>query len=330
MTRSTQAPPLSTLLGPIASELERVNSWLDEQYRPDHPRLAPLVDHIRAFRGKQVRAAQVMLVAQGCGGIREEHLVVAGVVEMIHAATLVHDDLLDGAAERRGVDCVHQRWDAHTSVLLGDWIYARAFLRATELADTVCSRELAIATASVCQGEIRQNLSAGDFDLSEQEYLDQIDGKTAALFEAAGRLGAAYAGASEEVREACARHGLLAGRAFQMQDDLLDLVGDEDRVRKSLGTDWANGKMTLPMMRLRDRLDADAQEELRARFGTGEPRDVLFTEPFAAPMAEAVEQSKREIAETLDAACASLDALPVAEARELLVELTRFLGSRVR
>lgn len=330
MTRSTQAPPLATLLASISDDLKRVNAWLDARYQPDHPRLAPLVDHVRGFRGKQVRAAQVLLVAQGCGGVRDEHLVVAGVVEMIHAATLVHDDLLDGAEERRGMDCVHRRWDAHTSVLLGDWIYAQAFRQATELGDKLCSRELAQATARVCQGEIRQNLSAGDFDLSEQEYLDQIDGKTAALFEAAGRLAASYAGASEELSEGCARHGLLAGRAFQMQDDLLDLVGDEDRARKSLGTDWANGKMTLPLIRLRDALDDEGRESLRAMFGTGAPRSILLEGRFAESMASALERSRQEITDTLEDACSALAMLPVAEPREHLIDLTRFLGSRTR
>ena len=330
MTRSTQAPSLATLIASISDDLKRVNAWLDERYQPDHPRLAPLVEHLHGFRGKQVRAAQVFLVAQGCGGVREEHLVVAGVVEMIHAATLVHDDLLDGAAERRGIDCVHRRWDAHTSVVLGDWIYAQAFRQATELGDKLCSRELAVATARICQGEIRQNLTAGEFDLSEQEYLDQIDGKTAALFEAAGRLGAGYAGADEELRERCARHGLLAGRAFQMQDDLLDLVGDEDRARKSLGTDWANGKMTLPLMRLRDSLGEADRESLRELFGTGAPRSILLEGRFAEPMAAAVEVSRQEVTNTLEEACASLEALPVREPRQQLIDLTRFLGSRTR
>ena len=330
MTRSAQAPSLTLLLDTISSDLDRVNAWLDERYQPDHPRLAPLIEHVRGFRGKQVRAAQVMLVAQGCGGIRPEHTVVAGVVEMIHAATLVHDDLLDGAAERRGMDCVHRRWDAHSSVLLGDWIYAQAFLQATELSDNLCSRELARATARVCRGEIRQNLSAGDFDLDEAEYLDQIDGKTAALFEAAGRLGAAYAGADLELRERCARHGLLAGRAFQMQDDLLDLVGDEDRARKSLGTDWANGKMTLPLIRLRDALDEEQREALCAQFGTGAPREVLFDGPFAEALEDAVARSRAEIAETLEQSCQALEALPEAGPRQQLIDLTRFLGSRTR
>ncbi|MCH2102329.1 MAG: polyprenyl synthetase family protein [Planctomycetes bacterium] len=330
MTHSTEAPSLAPLIASISGDLKRVNTWLDARYQPDHPRLAPLLEHLHGFRGKQVRAAQVFLVAQGCGGVREEHLVVAGVVEMIHTATLVHDDLLDGAAERRGIDCVHRRWNPHTSVLLGDWIYAQAFRQATELDNKLCSRELALATARICQGEIRQNLSAGKFDLSEQEYFDQIDGKTAALFEAAGRLGAAYAGASDDLQENCARHGLLAGRAFQMQDDLLDLIGDEDRARKSLGTDWANGKMTLPLIRLRDALSKEDRAILCEQFGAGAPRSILLEGRFAEPMAAALEVAHKEIADTLDAACIALEALPAADPRGQLIGLTRFLGSRTR
>ncbi len=330
MTPSPQALDLNSLLATIAEPMEKVNQWLSQQYQPDSPRLQPLVEHVRKFKGKQVRAAQVMLIAQGCGKLTEHHVPLAGVVEMIHAATLVHDDLLDGAKERRGLDCTHVKWGAHASVLLGDWIYAQAFQRSTEFPDTTCSHELAKATAAVCLGEISQNLSCKDFELSEEEYIHQIDGKTAALFEAGSRLAAFYAGADRRVQDACARHGLLAGRAFQMMDDLLDLVGDQESAKKSLGTDWANGKMTLPLIRLRDMLPADARQRLEAGFGSGAPRSSLLEGEFAEPLEVALTKCRQEISNSLEEACQALDVLPVAQARECLVDLTRFLGSRNR
>lgn len=333
MSEPIQALDLGQLLTSIQGEMDRVNGWLEQQLTAsgtDEEPLQPLIDHLRRFRGKQLRAAQVLLVAGGCGRVTEDHIVVAGVIEMIHAATLVHDDLLDGATQRRGLDCAHVRWGAHASVLLGDWVYSKAFLRSTELADPTCSRWLARATGAVCRGEIHQNLTRGEFALSREAYLAQVDGKTAALFEAGGRLAAYTSGASLEVQNACARHGLLAGRAFQMVDDLLDLIGEQQRTGKSLGTDWANGKMTLPLLHLRDLLPAAERSRLQALFGNGDARTALLEGSFAEPLAEAIEISREEIMSTLNEACTQLDLLPRKEERQLLVELTRFLGHRSR
>jgi octaprenyl-diphosphate synthase len=328
--QSPQALDLNALLASISEPLSEVNEWLAQQYQAEHTRIAPLLDHVRRFKGKQIRAAQVLLMGQALENLNRNHIMVAGVLEMVHAATLVHDDLLDGASERRGLDCTHVRWGSHASVLLGDWIYAMAFRRSSEMDDQTCSQALASATAAVCLGEIRQNLSCMDFDLSEQEYLDQIDGKTGALFEAGGRLAAYYAGGDLEVQNACARYGLLAGRAFQMMDDVLDLVGDQQRVKKSLGTDWANGKMTLPLIRLRDSLPDSVREHLRESFGSGQPRSILLEGEFAGAMESALTMTRLEISGALDEACSVLSILPIKGPREHLIDLTRFLGQRNR
>ncbi len=333
MSEPTQALDLPLLLESIQDEMDQVNDWLEAQLAPagpDEVPLQPLIDHVHRFRGKQLRAAQVLLIARGCNRLVPDHIVVAGVIEMIHAATLVHDDLLDGAEKRRGLDCAHVRWGAHASVLLGDWVYSRAFMRSTELEDPTCSRWLAGATSAVCRGEIHQNLTRGEFDLDYSAYLAQVDGKTAALFEAGGRLAAYSSGASQKIQDACARHGLLAGRAFQMVDDLLDLIGDQERTGKSLGTDWANGKMTLPLIHLRELLQPADREELRRLFGRGEARRTLLEGSFSKALAAAVELSREEITRTLDEACLQLQALPNGDARQLLIELTRFLGRRSR
>ncbi len=324
----TPTTPLAQMLACIEGDLARLDAWLDRQFEADHPAIEPLVAYAGRFRGKRVRAAQVLLVAQACGEVREEHLTVAGVIEMIHAATLVHDDLLDEADQRRGLDCVHLEWGAHASVLLGDWIYSRAFLRSTELDDPACSRVLAEATGWVCRGEIHQNLTRGDFDLSEEDYVAQIDGKTAALYQAGGRLAAHYAGGCAEWQEAAARHGLLAGRAFQIIDDVLDLEGDEDRAGKSLGTDWARGKMTLPLIRLRAGLSEEDRESMRAAFGSGMERSELFRGPFGDPLRAQISATKAEAMELLEEAAAALQPLPDTPARQALLELTRFLGTR--
>ncbi|RMH04117.1 MAG: polyprenyl synthetase family protein [Planctomycetota bacterium] len=326
----TPSPTLESILSRIRPELARVDRWLDRQFEPDHPALAPLLAHAARFRGKRIRAAQVLLVGSACGGLTEAHIAVAGIIEMIHAATLVHDDLLDEAEQRRGLACVHLEWGSHTAVLLGDWIYARAFQRSTELDDPTCSRVLARATGRVCRGEIHQNLTRGDFELTEEDYLAQIDGKTAALYQAGGFLAAHYAGAGGDLAAAAGRHGLLAGRAFQIIDDVLDLEGDEERTGKSLGTDWARGKMTLPLIRLRDRLTGPERRRLGQAFGSGADRSVLFRGEFADPLREEIEATKSEAMRLLDEAAGALAPLPAHPAREALLELTRFLGTRRR
>jgi len=326
--QSAPARRLTELLAPVAGDLATVEGWLQSQFEPSDEALQPLLAHLGRFRGKRLRAAQVLLVGRACGGLRPVHVAVAGIIEMIHAATLVHDDLLDGARQRRGQPCLHERWGAHAAVLLGDWVYARAFLRSTGLEDGLCSRVLAEATGRVCRGEILQNLSRGRFDLTEEEYMEQIDGKTGALYEAGGRLAAAYAGAPEEVAAAAAAHGRDAGRAFQMMDDLLDLTGDPERVRKSLGTDWAGGKMTLPLIRLRERLAPGLRRRLETAFQAGGDPGILRREPFRGPFEEAVEECRSEIRALLVRAASSLETLPAGPDRDALARLTEFLGVR--
>ncbi|KAA3607781.1 MAG: polyprenyl synthetase family protein [Planctomycetota bacterium] len=325
---SLQASDLRHLLQEVTPELDQVDHWLEDQLKADRPWMAPLLDHAARFRGKRLRAAQVLLVGKAAGGLQEDHLVIAGIIELIHAATLVHDDLLDEAVQRRGLDCVHVEWGSHASVLLGDWIYARAFRRSTELKDPRCSQVLAAATERICAGEIHQNLTRRQFALDQQAYLDQIDGKTGALYEAGGRLAVAYAGGEEAQQEGAARHGLLAGRAFQMMDDLLDLIGEENRTRKSLGTDWARGKMTLPLIMLRDALAPEARGRLQALFGSGADRSVLLEGEFAEPLQAVLETCRQQIQSCLQQANQALEVLPPSRYRDALRELTAFLGAR--
>ncbi len=313
---------------PLESDLAAVEAWLDAEFASGPPSLTPLLAHVARFRGKRVRAAQVLLVARACGGVADEHRTVAGVIELIHSASLAHDDVLDGATERRGLDCLHVPWGPHTAVLLGDWLYARAFTHCTRLEDQTASRVLARATAKMCVGEVHQNLTARRFALPEAEYMAQVDGKTGALFEAAGRLGAHYAGAGVAECEAAARHGLLAGRAFQIADDLLDLEGNPEVVGKSLGTDWTRGKMTLPVIRLRERLAAESRNALERIFHDGMPPSTLRQEPFAEDFAAALAACRQTVRQTLEEACTAVEGLPQGEARDALIRLTRWLGER--
>jgi octaprenyl-diphosphate synthase len=169
---------------------------------------------------------------------------------MIHTATLVHDDVLDAAEVRRHIPTVNARWGNQTSVLMGDYLFTHAFHLASTLDDVRACRLIGAATNRVCEGEMCQGLERGNLDLTEQEYFDLIDGKTAELIACCCHLGALYGGASAEVVGSLTRFGRWVGQAFQIADDLLDLVGDEQTTGKSLGTDADQQKMTLPLIRL--------------------------------------------------------------------------------
>ncbi|MHC4380400.1 MAG: polyprenyl synthetase family protein [Planctomycetota bacterium] len=328
MTDSPSPQPVADLLQGVQEELEQVDAWILRQLASGPSALQPLLDHVGRFRGKRLRAAQVLLIAKACGNSSVEHVQVAGILEMIHSATLVHDDLLDEAQERRQLDCLHVEWGSHTAVLLGDWIYSQAFAASTRMQDQTCSQVLSEATGRVCAGEIHQNLTRGDFHLKEEDYFSQIDGKTAALFEAGGRLSAHYAGATEGLCQAAARFGLLAGRAFQIVDDMLDLTGTEEEVGKSLGTDWQRGKMTLPLIRLRDRLGTDKRAQLEALFHAHSDRSILKQSSFQAELAVALEECAAEADSLLEESTALLAKFPRQDVAQELADLTRFLGSR--
>jgi octaprenyl-diphosphate synthase len=178
---------------------------------------------------------------------------------MIHTATLVHDDVLDEAALRRHVDTVNARWNNETSVLLGDFLFTHAFYLASTLESTYACRTIGRATNIVCDGELRQTITSGDVNLTEDDYLAIVEAKTAELCACCCELGAHYAGSDKETVTRLAAFGRNLGIAFQIADDLLDLEGNESATGKSLGTDLAKCKMTLPLIHCRDNLDPREQ-----------------------------------------------------------------------
>ena len=247
MPRSASTP--ASLAGPIAGDLEQVERILSESLFSRHPRVAEVVDHVRHYRGKRLRPVLLLLTAKACGKVTPAHHILAAVVEMIHTATLVHDDVLDNATVRRHVPTVNAGWGAQASILLGDHLFTRAFHLAASVDARAC-RLIGEATNRVCEGELRQGLERGNLDLSETDYYEIIEGKTAELIACCCQLGAVYAGADETVVAAVTNYGRCLGIAFQIADDVLDLVGEEQTTGKSLGTDLEQEKLTLPLIRL--------------------------------------------------------------------------------
>ncbi|HJP01129.1 MAG TPA: polyprenyl synthetase family protein [Planctomycetota bacterium] len=239
---------LSLLQEPIAEGLERMRDVLIQQICEGSPAVRDMTGHIGRFRGKQLRGSLTLLSGEATGNSTDEHPAVACIVEMIHLATLVHDDVLDGATVRRRVACVNERWDNQVAVLLGDFLYARAFALSTDLSSRMCSRILSEATRRICVGEIDQSTRRYDFEMNQGDYETIAGAKTATLYAAACELGACYPGGNEECGARMRAFGHEIGLAFQIIDDCLDVVGDPELVGKSVGNDVEDGKVTLPVL----------------------------------------------------------------------------------
>ncbi len=246
---------LAMLYQSVGSELRRVDARLTDELRSDHAQANEVIRHGIRLSGKRLRPALLLLAGQAVGRLRDEHITLAAVVEMIHTATLVHDDVLDEAAIRRHEHTVNARWNNETSVLLGDFLFTHAFYLASTLESTYACRTIGRATNIVCDGELRQTISSGNVNLSEDDYLTIVEAKTAELCACCCELGAYYAGGDEETVARLAAFGRNLGIAFQIADDLLDLEGNESATGKSLGTDLAKRKMTLPLIHAREALD---------------------------------------------------------------------------
>jgi octaprenyl-diphosphate synthase len=230
--------PAGLAFAPVAADIEDADRIFDRTLAPYRSPFGSLIEHLRHYRGKRLRPALLLLTAKACGKVTDAHHTLAAAVEMIHTATLVHDDVLDEAELRRHLPTVNAGWGNKVSILLGDMLFTHAF-HLTSTVDRRACELIGAATNRVCAGELRQVTERGNLELTEADYFAIIDGKTAALTECCGRLGALYAGAAEEIAMRLANYGRNLGLAFQIADDLLDLVGREDTAGKTLGTDLA-------------------------------------------------------------------------------------------
>lgn len=261
------------LYAPIATELAAAEDLLRAELSSDDPAVDKLVKYAFRLGGKRLRPALLLLAAKAAGQVTADHVVLAAVVEMIHTATLVHDDVLDEAELRRHRQTINAASGNESSVLVGDFLFTHAFYLASSLETTYACQVIGRATNIVCAGELRQIHSRGNFALSESEYLSIIEAKTAELCACCCRLGAHYAGANSARTDALDRLGRNLGIAFQIADDLLDLVGDEGSMGKSLGTDLDKQKMTLPVIRLLAHSSDAEQAEIIELLSSTDPAD---------------------------------------------------------
>jgi octaprenyl-diphosphate synthase len=242
--------PLADLFAPIRLELLEAERIFQNELRSQFPFVQHLVEHCGDYQGKRLRPALLLLAGRACGSLSAAHPVLAAVVEMIHTATLVHDDVLDESMVRRHAATVNAEWGNETAVLLGDYLFTHAFHLAASLESTQACRWIGRATNRVCEGEMQQVHHRGNLDLDEATYFTIIEAKTGELTAVSCRLGAHFAGAESATTEALDRYGRNLGIAFQISDDVLDIWGEERLTGKSLGTDLEKQKLTLPVIRL--------------------------------------------------------------------------------
>jgi octaprenyl-diphosphate synthase len=320
---STDAATTATTLdfyGPVAADLTEAERILVAAVASPRPGVSGLVVALQAYRGKRLRPTLLLLTARACGRVSPAHHTLAAVVEMIHTATLVHDDVLDAATVRRHRPTVNAGWGNHMSILLGDYLFTQAF-HLTSTVDARACRLIGESTNRVCEGELRQNCERGNLLLTEDDYLDIIEGKTAELTACCCRLGALYSGAPAASVEALARYGRALGMAFQIADDLLDLVGEERAMGKSLGTDVEQQKLTLPLIRLLRQMPQEASARLHQLLGSPGNHKREALRPYLAD-SDALAYAAGRAEEFAAQARGELACLPPSRCRDILDALT--------
>ena len=265
-----------------------------------------------------------ILVGGATGSISDSHLKLGTILELIHMATLVHDDIIDGATTRRSVPTANSKWGDGMAVLLGDALFSHALMLSTEFDDLVLSRAIASASRDVCQGEILQTQRRFDLTLTRNDYFTIIEMKTGALFAAATDLSAYISGVSPETRAAMNGFGMKLGAAYQIYDDCLDLVGSEDQFGKTLRTDLEKGKLTLPMLYLLEEAGDTQREILQKRIIQQEELDLTVLAGIAEYQG-AIGRSLDYATALLREASESLSLLEESAYRQALSEMLNFL-----
>ncbi|MEY5061909.1 MAG: Octaprenyl-diphosphate synthase [Planctomycetota bacterium] len=317
----TRAFPDTALAADIAAGLARVETLFEQQLSSDFPAVNDLCRHVERYRGKMLRPTLVIVTGlaftRDGEALRPEHDIIAATVEMIHMATLVHDDVLDEAEIRRRGETVNFLRGNETAVMLGDYLISNAFHLCSRAGDPALNLRLGEVTNTLCEGELVQLSRRHDLSLDANTYFEIVRRKTAVLVGAACELGTRLAGGSAAETAAMRAFGEHLGVAFQIQDDLLDLMGDEATVGKSVGRDLEKGKLTLPMiLHIAGTRDADRQAALRAitaKDGVG----LRAALERSGSIEAARDEAKRIVAE----AKRGLPATRRAHSRELLLEL---------
>ena len=310
-----------------SDDMEAVNRLISMSLESDVPLVSQVSEYIVMSGGKRLRPLIVLLAARALGYSGEQHIRAAAIVEFIHTATLLHDDVVDASARRRGQDSANTVFGNQASVLVGDFLYSRSFQMMVDIGDMRVMQILADATNTIAAGEVQQLMNVHDPDTSEDDYQQVIYRKTARLFEAGAQMAAVLAGQDTAIENAMIRYGQHLGTAFQLVDDALDYDASADELGKNLGDDLAEGKPTLPLI-------------YAMREGTPEQRDVIreavleggldrLDEILAVIEATgALQYTAARARKAADAAIETLSGIPDSDYRRALVALAEFAIQR--
>lgn len=325
--RAATPPDWKHIIEPVEPFLQAVSRRLEEQISAFDPEIAPLAQYALTAQGKQLRPALVALSAGAVGGANDSHITAAVIVEMVHLATLVHDDIMDEARIRRQRPTLAAKWGNEISVLLGDCLFAHALKLAASFPTPEVCRAVSAATNTVCSGEILQTNRRRKFTMGRDEYFKILAMKTGELFALSCDLGAWLGGASPVERAALRAYGMALGTAYQVYDDCLDVFGSERAAGKSLGTDLAKGKLTLPVLVLLEKArpaERNRLENLLARWNEANLPELLGL----LSQNEALAQSQAAVEAYLETAREQLSVLPASPSRAALGVLADFLSQQ--
>ena len=313
----------------LKDDMTQVDQVIRQRLHSEVVLVNQVAEYIIASGGKRLRPAMVVLCAKALGYQGSHHHELAAVVEFIHTATLLHDDVVDESELRRGRDTANALFGNAASVLVGDFLYSRAFQMMVSVQDMHVMEILADATNVIAEGEVLQLMNCNDPDIGEEAYLRVIRYKTAKLFEASGRLGAVVANAGDEVESALGRYGMHLGTAFQLIDDVLDYSGNAEQTGKNVGDDLAEGKPTLPLLHVMRHGTPEQAAKVRHAIEQG------TAEEFAAILAAiqdtgALDYTRQCARNEAKIAADALACLPDSVYKDALLELCGFAVDRDR
>ncbi|MCW1954981.1 polyprenyl synthetase family protein [uncultured Lentibacter sp.] len=323
--------PHERLATHLAAGMEAVNLLIRERMASEHaPRIPEVTRHLVEAGGKRLRPMLTLAAAELCGYDGPYHVHLAATVEFIHTATLLHDDVVDESAKRRGRPTANLLWDNKSSVLVGDYLFSRSFQLMVETGSLRVLDILANASATIAEGEVLQLTAAQDLATTEAIYLQVVRGKTAALFSAATEVGGVIAGAPEAQVKALFDYGDALGIAFQIVDDLLDYQGVSGSTGKNIGDDFRERKLTLPVIKAVARAQGEERAFWQRTIEAGEQRPGdLDTALELLAKHGALESARQEALGYADKARAALTALPEHPLREMLEALADYVVSRI-
>jgi octaprenyl-diphosphate synthase len=323
----TPLPSIEQVYELISHDFDLVNQLITRRLHSEVALINQLSNYIIYSGGKRLRPVLVLLSAHALGYQGQQHINLAAIVEFIHTATLLHDDVVDASEKRRGNDTANAIWGNEAAVLVGDFLYSRAFQMMVDARSMRIMEILSDATNTIAEGEVLQLLNCNDPDTTEERYLDVIHCKTAKLFEAAAQLGAVICNAKPEQEIAMAKYGMYLGTAFQLVDDVLDYSASSEEIGKNIGDDLAEGKPTLPLIRAM-RKGTDAQTKvIRTAIEHG-GRDNITDVLAAIATTDAIAYTAKKAREEADKAICMLEKIPPSPYRNALTSLAEFAVER--